>query len=231
VLLLIYSARKRVPWLRWSGSVPAWFRIHMMLGLLGPTLILFHANFRLGATNSNIALICMLVVAVSGIIGRYIYTRLHARMDGNRYTLEQLKAAGERIRSRPSRIGFLPDLLDSIEAIERRLIEPPARPMRRFLHLFSSAPRLAVAGWRLRRAIDEAVRKAAVQESSSIARHSERIVQVARRYAGQRLDAGRRRAEYKPYAQLFSFWHVLHVPLFFMLLVAGIVHVLAITIY
>ena len=231
VLLLIYSARKRISWLRWLGGVRGWFRIHMMLGLLGPTLILFHANFRLGATNSNIALICMLVVAASGLVGRYIYTRLHAHMDGDRYTLGRLKAVGERFRSRHSRISFLPDLLDSIDAIEKRLIEPPAAPIPRFLHLFSSGPRLALADWHLRREIEEAVRKAAAQESASIARHSKRIVRAARRYAARRLDAGRRRAEFAPYAQLFSFWHVLHIPLFFMLVVAGIAHVIAINVY
>ena len=81
---------KRAPWLRWMGGVPVWFDIHMTLGLVGPVLVLFHANFSLGATNSNVALICMLVVAGSGVIGRYMYTRLHAHMDGKEVTFEQL---------------------------------------------------------------------------------------------------------------------------------------------
>jgi len=76
LLLLMYSARKRVSWLRWMGSIPAWFEFHMVLGVVGPLLILFHSNFSLGATNSNVALICMLLVAGSGVVGRYIYTRL-----------------------------------------------------------------------------------------------------------------------------------------------------------
>ena len=71
----------------------------MMLGVVGPMLVLFHANFTLGATNSNVALFSMLLVAGSGVIGRYIYTRLHAHLDGKEDTLEQLKAVGERIRS------------------------------------------------------------------------------------------------------------------------------------
>jgi hypothetical protein len=81
-----------------------WFEIHMMLGLVGPTLVLFHAGFSLGATNSNVALICMLLVAGSGVIGRYIYTRLHAHLDGNEDTLEQLKAVGDRLRSQTTSI-------------------------------------------------------------------------------------------------------------------------------
>ena len=66
--------------------------------MVGPILVLFHANFSLGATNSNVALISMLLVAGSGVVGRYIYTRLHARLEGHEDTLEQLKTVGERLR-------------------------------------------------------------------------------------------------------------------------------------
>ena len=118
LLLLIYSARKRAAWLRWMGGIPLWFEIHMMLGVVGPILILFHCNFKLGATNSNVALICMLLVAGSGVVGRYIYTRLHARMDGHELTLEQLKAVGERLRSQTTSIAFLPGLLDAVPRAE-----------------------------------------------------------------------------------------------------------------
>jgi hypothetical protein len=38
-------------------------------------------------------------------------------------------------------------------------------------------------------------------------------------------------AEYRVYERLFSLWHVLHLPLFFMLLAAGIVHVIAVHVY
>lgn len=83
IFLLIYSARKRAPWLRWLGGIPTWFEIHMVLGIVGPLFILFHRNFHLGATNSNVALICMLLVSGSGVIGRYQYAQLHAHVDGN----------------------------------------------------------------------------------------------------------------------------------------------------
>ena len=98
LLLLLYSVRKRYRWLNWLGGIPAWFEFHMILGILGPVLIMFHSNFHLGATNSNVALISMLLVAGSGVVGRYIYTRLHARLEGHEYTLEQLKMVGERLR-------------------------------------------------------------------------------------------------------------------------------------
>jgi hypothetical protein len=231
ILLLLYSARKRVAWLRWMGGIPAWFEFHMVLGIVGPVLVLFHSNFSLGATNSNVALICMLLVAGSGVIGRYIYTRLHARLDGHEVTLEQLKAAGDRLRSQTTSIAFLAGVLDVIDRTERRLIEPPKAIIARFPHLLIGAPRVALARWIVNREINRAVNDAVQRESALIAQHAHRIAAVTRSYANRRLEAGRRIAEYKAYARLFSLWHVLHIPLFFMLLIAGIVHVIAINIY
>jgi hypothetical protein len=231
ILLLIYSARKRAPWLRWLGGIPAWFDIHMALGVTGPILVLFHANFKLGATNSNVALISMLLVAGSGVIGRYIYTRLHARMDGHEDTLEQLKAVGERLRSQTTSISFLPGLLDAIDRVELRWIEPPKGGVGRFFHLLTGGIRFAIARWLVRRDIKRAVAAAMTNESALVASHAQRLAQVARNYADRRMEAGRRMREYQAYARMFSYWHVLHLPLFFMLLIAGIVHVIAVNVY
>jgi hypothetical protein len=234
LLLLLYSARKRYRWLRWFGGIPAWFEFHMVLGVVGPLLILFHANFSLGATNSNVALVSMLLVAGSGVVGRYIYTRLHAKMDGNEDTLEQLRAVGDRLRSQNTSIEFLPGLLDAIDQIEARLIEPPKGRTARLLHLFTGPVRMAMARWIVRREIKAALARKLYRSphaDSLVEKHAKRIAKVARRYAHRRLEAGRRMQEYQRYARLFSFWHVLHIPLFFMLLIAGIVHVIAINIY
>jgi hypothetical protein len=231
LLLLLYSARKRLRWLRWMGSIPAWFDVHMALGVIGPVLVLFHSNFKLGATNSNVALFSMLAVAGSGVVGRYIYTRLHANLEGHSYSLEQLKAAGTRMASQPTSVQFLPELLRVLEKIEKRWIEAPRNPVWRLPHLLSGALRVAIARWRMRVAIRHAVERAQRNGSELIAAHSQRLARVVELYARRRLDAGRRITEYQLYSKLFSLWHVLHIPLFFMLLIAGTVHVVAINIY
>jgi hypothetical protein len=231
ILLLIYSARKRYAWLRWMGSIPAWFEIHMTLGVVGPMLILFHSNFSLGAANSNVALFSMLLVSFSGIAGRYIYTRLHANLDNHEDTLDQLKAVGARLAAQTSNIAFLPGLIEAIERVERRYIEPPRFALLRIPHLLTGGIRVAIARLIIRRETERAVKRAHLHESQIVAGHARRLAAVARAYAKRRLDAGRRMTEYQVWAQLFSYWHILHLPLFFMLLVAGIVHVVAINVY
>jgi hypothetical protein len=236
LLLLIYSARKRAPWLGWIGSTTAWFRIHMTLGVVGPVLILFHSNFRLGASNSNVALICMLLVAGSGVVGRYIYTRLHARMDGHQDTLEQLKAVGEKMRAQQNSIAFVPGVVDAIEHVEKRFIEPPTGAIAPLVHVLTGGVRSAIARWLVHRAIKRAVGKAVETKadaggSAVMARHAAQIGAAANRYAERRLAAGRRAAEYQTYARLFSYWHILHIPLFYMMLIAAIVHIVAVNLY
>src|SRR5262245_13252078 len=91
LLLLGYPLRKRLPTLKALGSVTSWFRLHMMLGVIGPALILLHANFKLGSLNSNVALLAMLTVASSGLVGRYLYGRIHQGLYGRRAHIAELQ--------------------------------------------------------------------------------------------------------------------------------------------
>ena len=121
LLLLIDPARKRMG-LALLGSARAWFRVHMALGIIGPLCILYHSNYRLGATNSNVALFCMLIVASSGLIGRYLYTRIHHGLYGRQATLAELRADAERLRSDSSgATRLLPELADRVEAGEKAI--------------------------------------------------------------------------------------------------------------
>ena len=74
LLLLLYPSGKRSSLLRRLGLVKHWFRIHMIFGLVGPLLVLYHCNFSVDAINSAVALYSMVAVTISGVIGRYFYT-------------------------------------------------------------------------------------------------------------------------------------------------------------
>jgi len=92
-LLLLYSLRKRWKPLQHAGAARLWLQIHMALGVLGPTAILFHANFRLGSLNSRAALFCMATVSLSGVIGRFLYTRIHSAFLDQRKTVADFQAS------------------------------------------------------------------------------------------------------------------------------------------
>jgi hypothetical protein len=230
LLLLLYPLRKRVRALKFLGAMPLWFRTHMVLGVLGPLLVLFHANFSTGATNSNVALACMLVVSGSGLFGRYFYTQIHHGLYGNRASLQELRSAAQRVHGQATTVQFLPDLVNRLEQTERKIMSVAAWPGFNLL----SPPLLAVFGavakWRLRVYI-RAELTVAARGSATLAQHRKRLYRVAREYVDRRLNAARRVATFQAYERLFSLWHVLHLPLFFMLIVAGIVHVIAVHVY
>jgi hypothetical protein len=93
-LLLLYSLRKHWRPLQHAGPAPLWLQIHMALGLLGPTAILLHANFRLGSLNSRAALVCMTTVSLSGVVGRFLYTRIHSAFLDRSETVADLHTSG-----------------------------------------------------------------------------------------------------------------------------------------
>src|SRR5450756_118112 len=99
LLLLLYPLRKRIKSLRAVGSVGFWFRSHMILGVIGPVLILWHANFRLGSLNSNVALAAMLVVAVSGVVGRYLYGKIHLGLYGRKAEVKEILADADALKA------------------------------------------------------------------------------------------------------------------------------------
>jgi hypothetical protein len=52
-----------------------------------------------------------------------------------------------------------------------------------------------------------------------------------KRHIGAHLASIRKVAEFHFYERFFAIWHVLHYPLFLMLVVSGVVHVIAVHMY
>jgi hypothetical protein len=84
LLLFSYPLRKHFRFMRGFGPAKHWFALHMALGILGPLFILAHSRFHVGSINAGIALASMSLVAISGIVGRFIYTRIHHGLYGHR---------------------------------------------------------------------------------------------------------------------------------------------------
>lgn len=232
LILLLYPLRKRMPRLKFMGTTKAWFQTHMLLGVVGPMLILFHSNFRLGATNSNVALFCMLVVAGSGLFGRYFYSRIHLGLHGRKASLNELRDYAERLRQVSTDVSFLPELVDRIGAEEQVLIR---RAEGTFLLARPAVGGLGtvLARRRLRAYVHRELKAghAVGQSPGQSPGPSARLEEVAFQYIDSRLGATRRVVEFSAFEQLFSLWHALHMPLFLMMLIAGTVHVVAVHVY
>ena len=86
----LYILRKRLPQLANKGSMPNWLDFHIFCGLLGPTLICFHANFRVAGLVA-VSFWSMMISFGSGIVGRYFYTQLLRQRADMKVALMQLE--------------------------------------------------------------------------------------------------------------------------------------------
>jgi len=226
-----YAIRKRLPGLACLGSLPAWFQWHILLGIAAPVLILLHCGFSLGATNSNIALFSMLLVAGSGLFGRFLYARLHRGPDDRTATLPELQRAAHEIKERGSRILIVPELVARLDAEESRLSRVgdwrgPAVVAAPFVIRTRSR-----ASERLMRGCAHSVIEATAARHKAVATQKERFERVAFDHISQRLRATRAVTEFRVFEKWFRMWHALHVPLFLVLIAASIVHVVAVHLY
>ncbi len=229
LLLLVYPLRKRVRAFSFLGTTKRWFQAHMALGIIGPVLVLFHSNFNLGAVNSNVALFCMLVVSGSGLFGRYFYTHIHHGLHGRKANLAELREYAEKLRWVTTNVEFLPDLVSRIDYEEQRIVERSERTLLLTRPLVGAAG-VMVARRRLRRYVSRAVREADATPGTERARRDQ-LHGTARQYIDDRLAATRRVVEFGAFERLFSLWHAFHLPLFMLLLIAGVVHVVAVHVY
>jgi hypothetical protein len=230
-LLLLYPARKRARALRNLGPIKYWFRVHMIFGVIGPMLVVFHCNFSLGSFNSQTVLFATLIVSFSGFFGRYFYARIHHGLYGRKANLDELQKDFVEIRDKGSAFAqFLPTIMEDLARVERPLLSPTGKLQAGMGTAMFAGITTHWANLRIRMKLGEAL-DAAATASPIVARERERLETNCRRYVAGRLRQLRAYAQFMMFERLFSIWHIVHYPLFVVLVVAVIVHIIAVHMY
>ena len=68
-------------------------------------------------------------------------------------------------------------------------------------------------------------------ESDALQQNSRACGRRANRYAAQQVGVMRQVAQLSFYERLFSLWHLFHMPLFILMVISALVHVLAVHMY
>lgn len=206
----LYMARKRLSWLSGAGSLGKWLQFHIFLCTLGPFLVLLHTTFKFGGLVS-IAFWSMAVVVASGVFGRYVFARIPKAMDGRFKGLQEIQAEAVELEREIRSAG----MLEPTQA-ELLLAGPALRESRGTLDALWLAFRGDVASRihlvRGRRTL----RRAAVP--ADVRRKAMRLVR-------SRIALEQQSRLLLPFQRLFSYWHILHLPLAIVLLIVTIVHV------
>jgi len=231
LVLLFYPLRKRIRVLRFLGDTTHWFRVHMILGVLGPLLVLYHSNFQLGSFNSKVALYCMLLVAGSGVIGRELYARIHRGLYGRKTNLKELRDDLARSLSESQGLATLfPKLTAKLEALSTEMQGDS---------ITGSLSTVKSLSWTIKQYFvwisllitARSELKARAAASPTVARDYRRLRQSSSIYIRSFVRLTSRVSQFTLCERLFSVWHVLHMPLFFMMVISALIHVLAVHMY
>jgi hypothetical protein len=229
--LLLYPLRKRFRMLERLGAMNTWFRYHMFIGIAGPVLVMFHSTFQLNSMNGAIAFFAMLMVMLSGVIGRFIYRHVHRGLYGRKLTMS---TAREDIQTSIARLGSIFALEADVEPKLRAFQEYAFAPSTgffqgawRFVTLRSKA--LAVSS-----EIRAEIRPAMVRQGLDMKLPKRQIIleyKLAKGQINAFLDAVVMAAQLATWERAFSLWHLVHIPFLYLLVISGIVHVIAVHMY
>jgi hypothetical protein len=228
LVLLLYPLRKRMPSLRAIGSVTFWFNAHMILGVVGPVLILWHANFKLGSINCGVALVTTLVVAVSGVIGRFLHRQINIDLYGRKAQAHEVVADADELR------GFIgTDEASVADRLVARLNGFAQRATAGPKGIFAGLVMLPLIHWHgavVRMRVVSAARHVIAVEGKRRGRSQkvqrQQLAGVTA-FVTQHIGAARKAAAFAVYERLFRLWHVFHLPLYFLLVIVAVVHVYA----
>lgn len=232
LLLLLYPMIKRSRFFGTGASAAFWFRWHMLLGTVGPLMIFYHSNFRLGATNSNIALFAMIAVFLSGVIGRYVYGQVHNGMYGAKLEVGSYMANAARLMQ-----GMSADLGGNSTAVTLEFAQSCDRILPKNAKLIGLIGNSILLPVKIRlaksRIMTEVEKSVAANAAALRWTQAERRqhLGLARQHVSEFVIAVSRAAQLSLWERMFSLWHMLHVPLFFLLLVSGVIHVIAVHLY
>lgn len=231
LLLLSYPMRKHWRFMQHWGQGKAWFVGHMVLGVGGPLLILLHSNFEFGSLNATVAFLSMAIVALSGVVGRFLYLQVHRNLRGQKNSLEQLREMMGSDSAAASRLRFAPVVVARCKAFESWATE---RRMVTAAELLRAMVAVPLMRWRTQIACRGELRRRLVAvahtEAWSRRKFSARL-RAARKLTDDYLGASQRVAMFAAWERLFSWWHVAHVPFVYILVLSAVVHVIAVHAY
>jgi hypothetical protein len=95
LLLYLYAVRKHWKWLARQGNSRHWLDCHVLLGIFAPVVITFHSSFKFRGV-AGVAYWIMIAVALSGFVGRYLYSQIPRSLGAAEISLKELRAQIER---------------------------------------------------------------------------------------------------------------------------------------
>jgi hypothetical protein len=214
VFMWLYPLRKKFRSLAFTGSLAKWLDVHIVAGLCIPLLGAMHAAWRFTGL-IGLGYGAMIVVALSGIVGKYLYVRIPRSRSGLELSREEIEA--ERLTLLRYIAGATRMTPEQVGAIltPNPLPYEGLGPVRTVFRMV----RDDLDRWRAARRLSRGYKGA----SGGKVDHS--VVRLVRQLARREMALSQQMRLLDATHRLFRFWHVAHRPVALAALVAVAVHV------
>jgi hypothetical protein len=222
-LIFLYALRKVIPWLGRYGTARHWMDFHVIAGVTAPIIIAYHASFKFQGI-AGIAFWIMLAVALSGIIGRYLYSQIPRSLTAAELSLSELQMGEQELSE-----ALVYQSIYSADQLRRALFVPTGEHINRIGPLRAVGEMIAldlgmpfrVAG--LRRAPNNfaANLRSIGGLFSTGDSEVERVVQLVK----QKASLSKRVVFLAQTQKVFHLWHVIHRPFSYAFAVLAIIHI------
>jgi len=223
LLIFLYPIRKSWAWMRSKGNTRHWLDFHVLMGLAAPFIIAFHASFKFGGL-AGMAFWIMTAVAVSGVVGRYLYSQIPRKLNAAELSLHEAREEQSRLTEQLAQQKVFSEAwlkplfrLPSPDRIRNQwilfvLLEMLGADVRR-LYWMSRLRRLELGFW------GKLISLGGLLDSGN--EELERVVTIARKQAllSQRMLFLSRSQ------QVFHLWHIVHKPFSYSFAVLALIHI------
>lgn len=121
IVMHLYTLRKKASWMSRLGSISNWLEFHIFCGVLGPVLITLHTSFKFNGLIS-VAYWSMVVVVLSGFVGRYLYVRIPRSIRGIELTDAELITRAAEATRRLTSADLPPAVAEMVRSFETKAI-------------------------------------------------------------------------------------------------------------
>lgn len=209
----VYMIRKRVRlFFRW-GLLKHWLEFHIFLCVVGPVFVLYHTAFKFGGLVS-VSFWSMAAVVFSGVIGRFIYTKIPRSISGNELdTADILRMQREYSIKLKENYSLTDEVIGEIESASNSGGSTPKGA-------FSGLLSIITDPFLIRASLSK-LRKKLVSSGVTDRELLKGIIGTAR----EKLSLDRKNRVLKQMHKLFRYWHIFHLPFAIAMFVIMLIHV------
>ena len=222
-LIYLYPLRKKWGWLGRQGNSRHWLDFHIVLGTTAPIIIAFHSSFKFGNI-AGMAFWSMLMVTLSGFIGRYLYSQIPRNLNAAELSIREIRereaALRKELAEQRETFGFAVDALYQLPSAAEVAKTPAVASLISMILIDFKRP-FRTSWVRLRNAGFGAWLFSLFGLFPTGDRGLERAIRVAKTEA----KLSKSIAFLSRTQRIFQLWHVVHRPFSYAFAILAIIHI------